>query len=893
MRFQLLAIPWMLLLTQCGGQGPEAATAPRRVTPLTAPPEARTGLNAFLVAQVPPGTQGPVVAQQGDTALAVWVVQTSSGWHFQSASMQPQLGKVAPGVDLGSAPDNIELLFLRALDTTASLLAYTHLDKNGGHQLTTELLDRQGRALSEPVALSASGEALLWLDVVPSAKGPLVFWASSRGDRADVRAAALDTKGAVRSAAHDVSSDLRAWQVAPGPQGAALATVRATSNKPSGPVSLLLLDDAGMPTHPAVAVTQNDTAELDLDVACFGDNFVLAWTDRQMGDSRLQAAAVSASGKLTIGPHPLTPPFGDQSLIKLSHAPHAAHGYVFWENLLSPDSVRRVQISTIDDKGQLLSARASVSYGATLERAPEISVTDHGLAIIAPVSAAALRDANAPKNINLAFDGEEPSSVPTLVSLTEQLQVKGIVPLLLDSKPSVPNLTWGLHCDGARCFALAALSSESQAAVLGVSVSENARASLSLASGTAASKVPAGFDNFDAKLRSYLVTIPDPKQRPRLSAVRVIADSDPLADLAVSNGDVPLIASLTYFDSESPRSPLTQSAADGRRDPLQARIDVRGPLGEATSDRSYVSLRARSEGGLAWAVSPDGKDKMLAWSALDQGQPRVFVTAFGAQGKKHAQRMLTHSKANIADVAAATASNGYFVGWIDDQGQKSQAYLLQVSPNLERKGVERAIAPNASGKTGLQLLNAHNELWAVWSDTQDASKNRADIFLRRFAPSDGHPLSNDQRLFETPEHSHSPVLAAGESDVVVAWMESEPRGDSPEGSASVRLARLDPEGKPGSMRAVQSPRGQITAFGFDCLKAVCHLVVSVDTGGIGQMEGAVVDPRANTLIETKPLIKSLGPADESVFPVVAGNDAYWVDHATAKRVRIMRAAIDW
>ena len=235
----------------------------------------------------------------------------------------------------------------------------------------------------------------------------------------------------------------------------------------------------------------------------------------------------------------------------------------------------------------------------------------------------------------------------------------------------------------------------------------------------------------------------------------------------------------------------------------------------------------------------------------------------------------------------------FLVGWVDDRAQDSQAYFAQLTRGLDRKGPEHVVSTSTSGKTGLRLLATAAELWAVWSDTRETSKDRADLFLRRFAVSDGHPLGDEQRLFETPAHSHSPMLASSDTGVTIAWMESEPRGESPEGIATIRVARLDKEGRPGSMRTVQSTQGQPTAFGFDCLPKQCHLVVSVDTGGVGQLEAASIDPGSDAPIQTIPLIRSLGPADESVYPVVAGNDTYWVDRGTAKRVRVMRAAIEW
>jgi hypothetical protein len=829
-------------------------------------------------------------------ALAVWAETTGSGWHFRSAVLQPNSARVAPFVELGEAPENLELLFLRHLNESGSVLAYTHVDNNGGHRLSATLLDDQGRAQSLPVLLGVSSEALLWIDIVPTQNGPLVVWASSRGDRADVRAAALGREGALRAAAHDVASDLRAWQVAPTSTGAALAMVRAKSSSGNGPVSLSFLDDTGAVKDQVVSVTQTDTAELDLDVSMVGKNCVVAWTDKLKGDARLYSAAVSTSGQVVTPAHPVTPPLGDQSLVKLVATPGTGKGYLVWEDVLSPTDVRKFQVAPIDEDARVGSDRVAFSYPGSAERSPEIEATPQGLSFVTQVPASTLLDLVAPTKLDLSFDGEEALSVPVFVSLSDSLQVTGVAPLLLASRPMVPSLVWGLHCQASDCFVLAALSGNPQAAILGVELSRNASASRSFRTSSAAASPtgPTGTDRIDAKLRAWLIDSPGSIKRPRLAAVRVISESEPLADIAVSSaGDVPLVSTLTYFDPEAPAVPLSAPAEDGRREPLQARIDLRGPLGETTSSRGYVSLRARSAGGLAWAVSNDARDALLVWSAFDQRQPQVFVTAFDERGKKRVQRMVTHGKGNVIDVAAAAVPGGYFIGWIDDRKPNAQAYIAHLTRALARQGPEQAVSTTASEKSGLKLHIANNELWAAWSDTRESQLSRADIFLRRFSSSDGHALGPEQRLFETPAQSHSPILASNEAGAAIAWMESEPRGESPAGIATVRIAKLDNEGRPGAMRSVQIAKGVPTAFGFDCSKKECHLVVAVDVGGVGQMEAAVVDPRSDVPIQTTPLIRSLGPADANVPPVVFGNDAYWADRSAKKSVRLMRAAIEW
>src|SRR5664279_3931902 len=108
MRARSLVFLWFLILTHCGGQGPE--THGRRPTT----PESKTapaplpGLPAFLVAQIWPGTQGPVVAAREDRAVAVWAEKTASSWQFRSVALQPSNGHAAAAIDLGQAPENLE-----------------------------------------------------------------------------------------------------------------------------------------------------------------------------------------------------------------------------------------------------------------------------------------------------------------------------------------------------------------------------------------------------------------------------------------------------------------------------------------------------------------------------------------------------------------------------------------------------------------------------------------------------------------------------------------------------------------------------------------------------------------------------------------------------------------
>jgi hypothetical protein len=886
----------LLLLNQCAGQGHDTVTRPTLRHPAPPAPAPLAGLPAVVLAQVPPGTQGPVVAHFDDRSLAIWARTVDSSWQFQSVVVRPASNRVESSINLGQAPVNLELLFVKALPSHDSLLAYTHLNDDGAHHLTIQVLDAAGKRRSGPTELASSSETLQWLDVAPTSNGPIIFWATRRGDRADVRAAALAADGTVRVSARDVVSDLRAWQVTPYANGAALATVRAVENKANGAVSVTLLDGTAAIIGKAISLTRGDSAELDVDVVPVGDNCVVAWTDHLTGDSRLHAAAINVTGQVVTAAYPLTAPLGDQSLAKLVTPRNQGKAYILWENLLSPSPVRRLQLAAIDDKAQLGAERLSIAYPALADRVPEVVSTTSGLALLSQAPASLLRSMAAPISIGEPTEDDESQQVPIFAAISNKLTVTGIEPLLVASRPKIPNLAWGLECRNNACFTLSALSTESEAAVLGISLSVTDRASrcLRASANDVGSYRAAPGDPFDDKLRKWIFEDTVAALRPKLSAVRVVSDGGPLADLAVARGsDVPWVSTLTYSDAERRSTPQRAQAEDGRHDAQQARIELRGPLGEANVAAGSASINARSAGGLAWAIAPDAKDKILAYSALDQKIPQLFAARFDKSGKKTAQKQITHRNGDISAITATAVPNGYFIGWIDDRPTTSTALFARLTRALDRKGPEQTISKVASTKTDLKLLARGDEVWAVWSDTRESNERRGDIFLLRLAQTDGHELAAEQRLFETPAHSHSPQLSAYHSGVIVGFMETEPREAQPEGIASVRVARLDAAGHPSVMRQVQVSRGVPASFGIDCAGDTCRLAVAVDVGGTGQIEVATLDPQASGTIHTTALIRSLGPADESVSPVIVGNDVYWVDRGTGKRVRVMRAAVEW
>ena len=88
----------LLLLNQCGG--PAHDTALRRTLPHPAPPASAplAGLPALVLAQVPPGTQGPVVAHFDDRSLAVSVGRRPPCQQSRRSAQQPRTSPQQPRI---------------------------------------------------------------------------------------------------------------------------------------------------------------------------------------------------------------------------------------------------------------------------------------------------------------------------------------------------------------------------------------------------------------------------------------------------------------------------------------------------------------------------------------------------------------------------------------------------------------------------------------------------------------------------------------------------------------------------------------------------------------------------------------------------------------------------
>src|SRR6185436_15124658 len=132
----------------------------------------------------------------------------------------------------------------------------------------------------------------------------------------------------------------------------------------------------------------------------------------------------------------------------------------------------------------------------------------------------------------------------------------------------------------------------------------------------------------------------------------------------------------------------------------------------------------------------------------------------GADGKKKIQKMLTHTKGGVSEVAVAFAGDGWFVAWVDERTGSSQIYVTKVDYKLHPTMPERRVGAAASTATGVQLLVRGDRLVVVWSDARGQTPGVSDIFVARLTAKDLSPVGPEHAVVATAALSRSPAITA-------------------------------------------------------------------------------------------------------------------------------------
>jgi hypothetical protein len=596
-------------------------------------------------------------------------------------------------------------------------------------------------------------------------------------------------------------------------------------------------------------------------MAALGEHLVLAWSDHRGGENRVFSAAFDAAGKAIAGAAPATPPLGEQAVLRvIPPAPGSTRGYLAWEALDEQTSTQRsFQIAELQTNGRVSSPRGSFEYWKMDGSMPEVTATPAGVAVLtlAPICARAGACAQA------SFIG------PEFFEFDAAFAIRSNEPVW-PASAAAGNLAWNLTCPNAACFALSAQNGVPSAVTL----------------------LRLEHISNDYRAPGRRVELPPP---PRISADEALAETEPLSEIALAETSAgQLLGWITDFDPTTPWVKLKKPTADGRYEPLRARIALQGfsktePFAALAAPED-LTLRAHSLGGIAISSNAQQKDALVAWAGVDSGQPQVFLTLVDGLGKKTAQRMLTHKNGEVSDVATLQIGADYLVGWVDERSSDPEVYATKVNHALNRIAVEQRITQAPGAATDLSLVAIPGGALAVWADSRESEQaGAADIYVAALRGTDAARAGAEVCVQKTRPHSFAPVARAHAGGALVAWLEAAAEGAEGE-PAHVSFAQLDSAGRvSGAVQNVSLGGGSPVTLGLDCNEQACHAIVAVDASARGELYAiGYAGGKASAAVR----VRSSMSAPSSVAPVVHGSDVYVAD-VQQNVAHVRRLRLDW
>ena len=813
---------------------------------------------ASAIAQVPAGTFGPYLGMRARGGLALWASVGSGARSWFARPLSATGATTADAVRLGDAPSELGLVSVRPLHEGFALLS-THKTSDG-EVVELAVLSDAGALLAGPTSLGRTPNSLLWVEAIPNAHGASVLWAASGAGRAEIWTADVSQKAELLGAPRLLARDAGAWQAVPFGKGIALAVTHVGKGNTHGPIELSLINGADV--APPVTINGEISADLDLDMASLGERLVMAWSDHRGGENRVFSAAVDTKGKVIAAAAPATPPLGEQAVLRVvPPAEGSQRAYLAWEALDSQVATNRsFQIAEFQANSRVSSPRGVVEYWKMDGSMPEIAATARGVAVLtlAPIC---MHDAECTKASPIA---------PEFVEFDASFTIRSNEPLWPASSDSPIGLAWNLTCPNGNCFALSADSGAPSRVAL--------------------TRLEHLSDTFRAPAQR--VELPPP---PRVIGDEALAETAPLSQIALTETNAgTLLGWITDFDPTTPWVKLKKATADGRFEPLRARLDLQAFAGSAPfaalGGAETLSLRAHSLGGVALSSSPEQKDTLAAWSGLDGGQPQVFLTLLDKAGKKLTQRMLTHKNGDLSDVTIAPAGNDYLLAWVDERSGDPELYATKVNHALNRIAPEQRITQAPGAATDVSLVATAGGALAVWADARESElPGSADIYATSLRGADAGRIAAEVCLQKTRPHSFAPIARPFGAGALVAWLESAAENSDGE-AAHVAFAVLDDAGRvAGGVQSVSVGTGTPITIGLDCKDQVCHAVVAVDENAHGALYAITVRGGKTS----NPVrIRTSNNAPSSVAPVVHGSDVY-VSDVQQGLARLRRLQLEW
>lgn len=856
------AVVACVVCVSCGGAAADrepfrAPHPPKHEKPK--PPVTDLGLAAARLTVVPQGTFGPYRGTRPEGMIAAWAAEVAGKRSWLTLGLgDGSAVRYDPKAIADAAPE-VDLVAIRPFGgTTRGFLLLTSSRQFSGERVDLIALGTRGERIGGPVTLAQGVPSVAWLDAVETSTGAVAMWAVRRDDRADIVGIEIGPEGAPKETPSTLVPDVRAWQVTPAGEGTAIAALTAGKGRGEpGPLKVVFIDAQGKLEHRSTVLADGTTVEPDVDLAKIGDHLVAAWSDRHDGEPRVYGAVLDLGGAVLKPAAPLVRAFGPESVLRIvPPAVDKGPAFLAWENAVEkPPNGRAVRVAPLSSNGVVGDASAVVRVDG--DGPPELAATEDGLAALT-LAGACRRGETC----------EGARSVPTYVRLDASMSVVASEPLRLLPENGEPSeLAWGLVCRGANCTSLA-VSSQTPSPVYLVKLA----------------RISDSFQKAAARV--------DDTARPRVSRIESIAKSEPLVEVAAARtGTSAMVAWLTYFDPATPFVRSKTPAPDGKYEPPRAVLRVRAlPEKGATPEPVALSYRADSPGGVGIAPGdPARGTSLVVWVGIDNKVPQAFVTVIGADGKKIAQRMLSHSKTGVSDVSAAYTGDGWAVAWIDENASTAEVRITKIGPALQTLVPERRLGPGGSTASSVQLLSRGDRVFAVWVDAPVATGRAADVYAALLASKDFAVTTAEHPVSQTPLHSRSPALAPFGEGAAVVWVEDSAQSGAP---AALMIAALDGRSDPVAGSIVQVPmEGSPEGASIECSESICHVVVAVATNGGGTLDGFVWRGRPDAPV-TK-LVTLKAPPRAGLAPVLSSGNVVYADLGPRTEMAVRRLGIDW
>ena len=314
---------------------------------------------------------------RADGGLVVWAASQAKERRFSASALSADGRPIGRATTLGSAPDQLGVVAVRSMREGYALLFTQRSEK--GEQVEALCVSANGEARGAPSPIADVTGRALWVELIPVEQGALAFYAARASERqkAELWAVALDSQcRAVERAL--IFKNALAWQAAPTSKGAFLSVVQPGDTS-GGAVSVAIVDAMAKPR--TTTRVSAEGAELDLDAISLGERLVLAWTDRRSIDPGVVSAALDASGKIVAAPARLTPPEGEQALLRLvSPSPGGKRAFVAFERIEArPATGRYFSVAALDELGHLSGARSELGYANDDGGIPELAAAGDDL----------------------------------------------------------------------------------------------------------------------------------------------------------------------------------------------------------------------------------------------------------------------------------------------------------------------------------------------------------------------------------------------------------------------------------------------------------------------------------------------------------------------------------